>query len=342
MSAAESRAELSDRDRRILTAIQGGFPITSRPYAQLGDDFGCTEAEALASVAGMRSSGVIRRIGAIFDSARLGYRSTLCAIAVPPERVEEVAAVISAYSNVTHNYQREDRYNVWFTLIAPSQERIAEILREIAKKTGIGDILDLPAIRLFKIKVDFDLTGEKSGRTQAPPATRPADTEAVVLTEDEKALVRLLQDDLESVVAPFERVAALLRGQGVDADEAWVIERTRAWVDSRVIRRFGAAIKHHKTGFSANAMGAWVVPEDRVEEVGAIMASFREVSHCYERPTTPTWPNNLYTMIHGRTRQECVEVAGRIREATALAEPRLLYSTREFKKTSMRYFAEGA
>jgi len=334
--------ELNDLDRRILSAIQSGFPIVSRPYAELAEDFDCSETEALASVAGMRASGVIRRIGAIFDSARLGYRSTLCAIAAPAERVEEVAAVISAYPDVTHNYQREDRYNVWFTLIAPSQERIGEILREIAEKTGIDDILDLPAIRLFKIKVDFDLTGENTGRTQAPPATRPADTKAVTLTPDEKALVRLLQGDLESVEAPFERVAARLHEQGVDADESWVIERTRAWVDARVIRRFGAAIKHHKTGFSANAMGAWIVPEDRVDEVGAIMASFREVSHCYERPTTVTWPNNLYTMIHGRSREECVEVAGRIREATALPEPRLLYSTREFKKTSMRYFAEGA
>lgn len=333
--------ELNDLDRRILTAIQGGFPITSRPYEQLARDFGCTEAEALASVAGMRASGVIRRIGAIFDSARLGYRSTLCAIAAPPERIEEVAAVISAYPNVTHNYEREDRYNVWFTLIAPSQERITEILREIAATTGVDDILDLPAIRLFKIKVDFDLTGENTGRTDAPPATKPAETEAVTLTSDEKALVRILQDDLETVERPFEGVAARLRAGGVDADEAWVLDRTTGWVAERVIRRFGAAIKHHKTGFAANAMGAWVVPQDRVEEVGAIMASFREVSHCYERPTTPTWPNNLYTMIHGRTRDECVEVAKRIREATGLPEPRLLYSTKEFKKTSMRYFADG-
>jgi DNA-binding Lrp family transcriptional regulator len=332
--------DLTDLDRRILTTIQGGFPIAPRPYTQLAADFGCTEAEALASVAGMRDSGIIRRVGAIFDSARLGYRSTLCAIASPPERIEEVAAVISAYPNVTHNYQREDRYNVWFTLIAPSQERIAEILGEIAAATGIDDILDLPAIRLFKIKVDFDLTGEKTGRTDAPPATRPAETESVALTADDKALVRLLQDDLEVVERPFAAVAARLREQGVEADEAWVIERTRTWLDTRVIRRFGAAIKHHKTGFSANAMGAWIVPEERVEEAGAIMASFREVSHCYERPTTPTWPNNLYTMIHGRTREECVEVAERIREATGLPEPRLLYSTREFKKTSMRYFAE--
>jgi DNA-binding Lrp family transcriptional regulator len=332
--------ELNDLDRRIVTAIQGGFPIVPRPYAALAADFGCTESEALASVEGMRASGVIRRIGAIFDSARLGYRSTLCAIAAPPERVDKVAAVISAYPNVTHNYEREDRYNVWFTLIAPSQERIVEILREVAQTTGIDDILDLPAIRLFKIKVDFDLTGERGDVVPAPPVVKPAEVAVVTLTDDEKELARLLQADLPQFEHPFAVLEDMLQERGVDATEDWVIERTRSWVASRVIRRFGAAIKHHKTGFTANAMGVWDCPDDRVEEVGAIMASFPEVSHCYERPRAATWPANLYTMIHGRSREEVEATAARIRDAVGLPAPRLLYSVREFKKTSMTYFAE--
>src|SRR5450759_3093561 len=204
--------ELNDLDRRILSAIQSGFPIVSRPYAELAEDFDYSETEAFASVAGMRASGVIRRIGAIFDSTRLGYRSTLCAIAAPAERVEEVAAVISAYPDVTHNYQREDRYNVWFTLIAPSQERIGEILREIAEKTGIDDILDLPAIRLFKIKVDFDLTGEKGDVAEVPPVVKPAEVAAVVLTDDERELARLLQADLPQFEHPFAVLADMLQG----------------------------------------------------------------------------------------------------------------------------------
>jgi len=333
--------ELTDLDRRVISTIQAAFPVKARPYAALAEALDSTEADVLASVKRMKNEGVIRRIGSIFDSHRLGYRSTLCAIAVPEDRVEDVAALIGEYHNVTHNYEREDRYNVWFTVIAPSQARIDAILDEIAEKSGIDDILDLPAIRLFKIKVDFDLTGERARRTEAPPIVKPAEVEPVNLNREEKALARLLQADLPLVEHPFAEIARTLLECGYDVDEAWVLERTSAWVEARVIRRFGAAIKHHKTGFSANAMGVWSCPEERVEEVGQIMASFKEVSHCYQRPTAPTWPANLYTMIHGRTREECVAVAETIREATGLEAPRLLYSVREFKKASMKYFAEG-
>lgn len=333
--------ELNELDKRVLTEIQGGFPISASPYCDLAASLGSTESDMLTSVEKMRDTGVIRRIGAIFDSARLGYRSTLCAIAAPPERVEEVAAIVSAYPNVTHNYQREDRYSVWFTVIAPSQERIGEILREIAGETGIDDILDLPAIRLFKIKVDFDFTGERGDVAEVPPVVKPAEVAAVVLTDDERELARLLQADLPQFEHPFAVLADMLQGRGVDATEVWVLDRVRSWVASRVIRRFGAAIKHHKTGFTANAMGVWDCPDERVEEVGTIMASFPEVSHCYERPRAATWPANLYTMIHGRSRAEVEATAARIRDAVGLATPRLLYSVREFKKTSMTYFAEG-
>ncbi|MDO8915592.1 MAG: Lrp/AsnC family transcriptional regulator [Coriobacteriia bacterium] len=330
---------LSDLDKRALSRIQAGFPIESRPYAALASDFGATEAEVLASVRSMREQGVIRRIGAIFDSARLGYRSTLCAIAAPPERIDEVAGVISAYPNVTHNYERQDRYSVWFTLIAESQERIDAILAEIAAATGIDDILDLPAIRLFKIRVDFDLTGQREV-ADAPKMTKPADAEVASLAADEKALAELLQGDLPDVGAPFAALAETLRADGVDVGEGWVLGRARAWVDTGVIRRFGAAIKHHKTGFTSNAMGVWDCPDEaELERVGAIMAGFAEVSHCYQRPRRATWPHDLYTMIHGRSHEECEAVAERIREATGLPPARLLYSVREFKKASMRYFA---
>jgi DNA-binding Lrp family transcriptional regulator len=332
--------ELTDLDKRVLTEIQASFPITAAPYCELAERLGSTEVDVLSSVEKLRDTGVIRRIGAIFDSNRLGYRSTLCAIAAPPERIEEVAAIVGAYPNVTHNYQREDRYNVWFTLIAPSQERIAAILVEIAEATGIDDILDLPAIRLFKIRVDFDLTGERGDTVPAPPMVKPAEVAAVVLTDDEKELARLLQADLPPFEHPFAVLEDILQERGVDATEDWVIERTQAWVAARVIRRFGAAIKHHKTGFTANAMGVWDCPDERVEDVGAIMASFPEVSHVYERPRAATWPANLYTMIHGRSGGEVEATAARIRDAVGLPDPRLLYSVREFKKTSMTYFAE--
>jgi DNA-binding Lrp family transcriptional regulator len=340
-------ASLTDLDRIVLTRIQAGFPIEPRPYDVLASTLGVHPADVLVSVRRMRDARVIRRIGAIFDSARLGFRSTLCAIAAPPERVEEVAALISAYPNVTHNYERVDRYSVWFTLIAEGQERIDEILVEIAAQTGIGDILDLPATRLFKIRVDFDLTGKRdpgaaTAAAYVPRMTRPAEAEVVALTEEEKALARLLQDDLPDTETPFAAIAYALEAGGVEVDESWVLERTRAWADAGLVRRFGAAIRHTKTGFTANAMGVWdCADESEIERVGAIMASFAEVSHCYQRPRRPTWPHDLYTMIHGRSREECEATAERIKAATGVPPARLLYSVREFKKSSMRYFGTG-
>ncbi len=333
--------ELTGLQKQVLTRIQARFPIERHPYEVLAEAFGVSETDVLAAVEELRAGGVIRRIGAIFDSHRLGYRSTLCAAAAPPSRVDDVAAVVSSYPNVTHNYLREDRYNVWFTLIARSRERIEAILEEISAETGVTDILDLPAIRLFKIRVDFDLTGGPTARTAPPPVVKPAETSAVELTSDERELAVLLQGDVAGSATPFAAIAASLRRRGVDADEAWALERTREWVDTGVIRRFGAAIRHHETGFTSNAMGVWVCPEERIEEVGTTMASFPEVSHCYQRPIAPTWPGNLYTMIHGRSREDVETTASRIRDAVGLEMPRLLYSLKEFKKTSMTYFAEG-
>lgn len=338
--------ELSELDRRVLGAIQSGFPVSQSPYCDLGEALGVPEMDVLNAVLCLRETGVIRRVGAVFDSHRLGYRSTLCGAAVPPGNLDAAAEVVNAYPNVTHNYVREDRYNMWFTLIAPSRERIEEMLAEIGRRTGVTDILDLPAVRLFKIRVDFDVAAdsEQDGDDEDAPeiarVVRPAEVASVALSEDEKELVRFLQDDLPTGEHPFEEIAAALQMRGADVTEAWVLGQTRAWLDAGVIRRFGAAIRHHAAGFGANAMGVWACPDARVEEVGTAMAGFREVSHCYERPSRPTWPWNLYTMIHGRSTEECEQVASGIQQATGLEPPRLLYSVRELKKTSMRYFDE--
>lgn len=333
--------ELTDIQKLVLSQIQAKLPVVHRPYAQIGETIGATEDQVMAAIAELRESGVIRRIGAIFDSYRLGYRSTLCAIAVPEERVEEVAALISVFPNVTHNYLREDRYNIWFTLIAPSSQRIEEILAEIAEKSGIDDILNLPATHLFKIRVDFDFTGDRASRTEELQVVHPNETESVSLDDAQIALVKVLQTDLTSSSTPFADVAEKVRALGFDVDENWVLANTAEWVENSVIRRFGAAIKHHKTGYTHNAMGVWTVPVERLDELGPVMASFKEVSHGYARPSFPTWPANTYTMIHGKSREDCEAVARKIQEATGLPEPRLLYSTKEFKKISMKYFMEG-
>ena len=148
---------LDDLDRAILNEIQSHFPLVPRPYAEMGQRVGASEAEVLARVKNLHAAGIIRRIGANFTSRKLGYTSTLCAARVPPENLERFAAVVNRYPGVTHNYLRKHRYNVWFTLIAESRERLADILAEIREASGADEILSLPAQEVFKIKVDFPM-----------------------------------------------------------------------------------------------------------------------------------------------------------------------------------------
>jgi DNA-binding Lrp family transcriptional regulator len=148
---------LDDLDRAILNEIQSHFPLVIRPYAEMGEKVGVSEEEVLARVKRLHEAGIIRRIGANFTSRKLGYTSTLCAARVPPEKLPHFAAVVNRYPGVTHNYLRKHRYNVWFTLIAESPDRLAEIIEEIRKAGGVEEILSLPAKEIFKIKVDFPM-----------------------------------------------------------------------------------------------------------------------------------------------------------------------------------------
>jgi DNA-binding Lrp family transcriptional regulator len=144
-------------DKKLLNRIQSDFPVTPQPFQVLGEELGLSEDEIIERIQSLRERKIIRRLGGVFDSKKLGYHSTLIAMHVPPEKIEETAHIVSSYDGVTHNYEREDKFNLWFTLIAESEEKIEEIIAEIRQRTGVSDILNLPAIRLYKIKVNFDL-----------------------------------------------------------------------------------------------------------------------------------------------------------------------------------------
>lgn len=147
-------------DKKLINLIQSRFPVTARPYADIGAEFGIGEDEVISRLKAIKQSGEIRRLGASFDSRKLGYTSTLCAAAVPPEKLDEAVAAINSYHNVTHNYERNNHFNVWFTLIAPGRERLEEIIREIEERAGIGPVYNLPATRRFKIQVDLPVIGD--------------------------------------------------------------------------------------------------------------------------------------------------------------------------------------
>jgi len=149
--------KLDPTDSAILNRIQSDFPITSRPFLTVADELELTEKDVLERVARLKADGIIRRIGGNFVPGKLGFVSTLCAARVPTDKIDNFAEIVNRYPGVTHNYQRDNTYNVWFTFIAPSREEIEDNLRQIIKDTGVEDILNLPATKVFKIRAEFEV-----------------------------------------------------------------------------------------------------------------------------------------------------------------------------------------
>ncbi|HUZ83997.1 MAG TPA: hypothetical protein VMU66_04835 [Gaiellales bacterium] len=327
-------------DKRLCDLIQNEFPVVERPYAALAERLGSSEQDVLDRVGRLRGERIIRQISAIFDTRRLGYRSMLVAVRVPDDRADEAAGVISTHPGVTHNYRREHEFNIWFTVGVPPNSRLGldrtvELLGELA----VAEVVrPLPSLRFFKIGVDLDVQGgrDPAAKKQLTEPTLPAPAPED-LSERDIAAIRALQGDLRAVPEPF---AAPAQRYGFTVPE--LLEQAAEFQATAQMRRFAAVLHHRTAGFVANGMGVWKVPDQDVERIGALMASYRGVSHCYQRPTYPDWPYNLFSMTHGRDRGECEAVLDAIAAETGLAERIVLYSTKEWKKTRLVYFSADA
>ncbi|MGE5554021.1 MAG: hypothetical protein ACM3XZ_08900 [Betaproteobacteria bacterium] len=346
--AGTTAVALTPEERRLLDVAQSRFPLVVEPFAALATEIGWAENEVRARFQAWLDSGLVRRLGAVFDSRRLGYQSTLLAAGVPAGQVEAVAAEINAWPGVTHNYLRDDAgtgYNLWFTLTVGPGRSLADEVGAIACRIGLGNLIVLSATRMFKIKVEFPLDdpARLSGQSGAAAAERekrnpPLATDApAVLTDEEWRVVRAFTADLPIIPRPFKPLG---RKAGVSEERALLLLsslRRRG-----VIRRFGATLKHFIVGYPANAMSVWRVKEADEERVGQILARSPWVSHCYARSTRPEWPYNLFAMLHAPTRIACREEAARLAaEAGVPTENyRLLFTEREFKKERLWYGGE--
>ena len=156
---------ITAKDREVLNLIQSDFPLTSRPFQAIAEQVGLTEKAVIETLKRLKDDGIIRRIGGNFVPEKLGYVSTLCAAKVPAEQVDAFSEAVNRYPGVTHNYQRDNEFNIWFTFIERSMERIEQNLAEIAEQTGVKEIINLPATRVFKIKAAFDLESVSQSQT---------------------------------------------------------------------------------------------------------------------------------------------------------------------------------
>ena len=321
-------------DRQLVDLLQQSFPLSPTPFATLGQQMGLGEDEVLTRIRRLKDEGIIRQIGPIFDSRRLGYRSTLAAFRVEPERLDQVAGRMSAHAGVSHNYSRAHVYNLWFTLTLPADHNLEGEISRLADECKVDGYLNLPATRTFKIGVRFDLSGNRPRDRVAQKLSSLDDS--VSLSPFEQDLVRALQDHLPLVERPFQRAAKRL-----EVTEEELLDTVQELAQRGVMRRFGAVLRHRRVGFTANGMACWVVSEDHIVEAGKTAATFPQVSHCYQRPAyPPDWPYTLFTMVHGQKQEETEEIVRRIHQAIGPAEHTILYSLKEYKKERVRYFVD--
>lgn len=323
---------LDTKDKELLNLLQTDFPLETRPFAVLGRRLEMPEKDVIARIMHLKERRIIRQISAIFDSRALGYRSSLVAFKVDPEQIARVAERVSEHTGVTHNYRRNHEYNLWFTITVPPGKDLENEVEGLSEQEGVLGCRLFPTIRLFKIGVAFDMLAEESaGADVAAPVHEPG----TQLLEDDIPAVRQLQRDLPIEPRPF-----MLLAREIGMTDEYLVAKAREFLQRGLMRRYAAVLRHREAGFTANAMGAWKVPEEFVPEFGRKAAEFPAVSHCYQRPTYPDWPYSVFTMIHGRSEDECAATALRIAEAVGIGEYILLYSTEEYKKIRMDYFED--
>ena len=326
-------------DRKILNIIQTRFPLVEMPFAEIGDEVELPEEEVIERIGELKSKNVVRQISAIFDTRRLGYKTTLVAMRLPADELDAAAQIINVHPGVSHNYARNGHFNLWFTVAVPPYEDLAETVEDMAKRTGAESYRLMPTIKFFKIGVNFDMVKEEGAAKKyySPDGYDRADgqnwNKAMPITDFEIEVIRELQEDVELTPRPFSPMAERL---GIPLQELFDIADSLQ--ERSLMRRFSAVLHHRRAGFRSNAMAVWKVPSERAIEVGNIMAQSRWVTHCYERPTFPDWPYTHFTMIHATSQDTCEDVAADLSEATGITEYQLLYSTREYKKTRVRYF----
>lgn len=324
--------DLTSIDRKLLNILQSEFPLTSEPYADLGLQLGIEADEVLYRIGQLKSQGIIRQISPVLDARSLGYQTTLIAMRMAESRLGIAEKVIGEHPGVSHAYERDHHFNFWFTLAIPPGVDMESELEQLTGSIGAEAVFALPAIKLFKLRAYFDMDGDgqaATGTGAQPGEVLPREVE---LSPTDRAVINELQQDLPLIPRPFTAMATRL---GINVAD--LLAQCQSLKQRGIIRRFGAAINHRQAGFKANAMTCWIAPADVVDIAGQKLASLREVSHCYERKTNPLWQYNLFAMIHGHSKEACREIADKVSRETGLTDYVRLFSTKEFKKTRVKY-----
>jgi DNA-binding Lrp family transcriptional regulator len=343
-SKARSRKDgsaipLDETDKRLMNLLQSSFPLDPEPFALVASEAELQLDDVLARTQRLLDGRIIREITPIFDTRALGYESMLVAAKVDSEHPQRAAQIVNAHPGVSHNYLRTHEFNLWFTIATPpdSELGLKGTLEALMEETGAESMRELPTLTLFKINMNLEMEKGTDALASTVEAAPPRELEPQPYDADDIALIRALQGPMAAVERPYDEAAQEL---GISTED--LLERLRGMVDRKILRRVAAILFHRRAGFSANGMGVWKVPEDEILTVGGKMASFRGISHCYQRPTYEDWPYSVFTMAHGRSKEECDAILDSIASECGMgADDRAtLYSSTEYKKIRLHYFTD--
>ncbi len=317
--------------KEILSRIQKRFPLVAKPFKVIADELEISEDEVLSILQEQKKNKIIRQTSAIFDTKRLGHISSLVAFKIPAEKIDAAVKIINSHPGVSHNYERNHEFNIWFTLaVSPTSklglEKTLEILSEA---TEAEDYIMLPTLKLFKINVKLNTTGKDEKKEKVKKVVHTD----IELTPLRLEVIKRAQYDIDIVSEPF---AIIIKDLDITYDKFFEI--LKELQEAGVMRRFASILNHRKAGFNANAMVVWDVDEENGEAIGENAASFSAVSHCYLRPKYANWPYNLFTMVHGKTTEETNSIIADMNKEIPNKSHMPLYSSREFKKVRIEYF----
>jgi DNA-binding Lrp family transcriptional regulator len=335
--AGGSAVPIDETDKRLMNVLQSRFPLHPRPFEQVAALSELSKDEAMERTQRLLDDRIIREITPIFDTPALGYQSMLVAAKVDSDNPHRAAQVINEHPGVSHNYLRNHPFNLWFTIaVAPdSQLGLDGTLAVLKQRSGAESMRQLPTITMFKINMNLEMEGGTEALAAPAQAVQPLSREPVPIDDFDVTLIRALQGPM--AVRP-DAYAPAAQKLGVSVER--LLDHCRGMVERKLLRRVAAILFHRRAGFSANGMGVWKVPEGRIAELGPRMAAVRGVSHCYQRPTYPDWPYSIFTMAHGRSKEECDAVLDGVANVAGIdGEDRsTLYSSTEFKKIRLHYF----
>jgi DNA-binding Lrp family transcriptional regulator len=323
-------------DKQLLNDIQWVFPLVDRPYLEISKRHNMSEDEVMRRIAYMKDMGLIRQINAIFDTRRLGYKSALVAFAVIPDKLDSVANEVNKHPGVSHNYERNHDFNMWFTLAVPPYGDMKRDLDRLASLDGVIKYRLLPTLKLYKIGVRLDMVNDDTEKPKPIDEVKQLNPKKIEITENDKHFIRELQKDLKVIPEPFKEMA-----ENLSITTTELFSKAKEYEKNGVMRRFAAILRHRDAGFSANGMVVWQVPDEKIDEIGYKLAAFPQVSHCYRRPVYSDWQFNLFSMIHARTLEAAEKIAVEISEIVEIKDYRILFSSREFKKERVKYFEES-